>query len=67
MTEKMAMWLGHQPNSLGLTDADSAVDYRSLAYAPINVYPTSQSNRKWLQAWAFSGKCPPTSDNSSPA
>ena len=45
ITERMGMWLGHQPPSLGLTDAYSPVDYRSLCWARPQVYPVSQMNR----------------------
>jgi hypothetical protein len=57
-TERMRMWLGHQPPSLGLTDADSAVDYLSLVYARYHVYPTSQGNRKWLRSLGILRKMP---------
>jgi arachidonate 5-lipoxygenase len=46
-TERMRMWLGHQPPSLGLTDSYSAVDYGSLAWVRYHVYTISQANR-WL-------------------
>lgn len=45
VTERMGMWLGNQPESLGLTDAHSPVDYRSLCWARPQVYPVSQRNR----------------------
>ncbi len=57
-TERMRMWLGHQPPSLGVTDANSAVDYRSLVYARYHVYPTSQGNRKWLRSLGILRKMP---------
>ncbi|MFM8251524.1 MAG: hypothetical protein ACKOBW_08030 [Planctomycetota bacterium] len=46
-TEVTRMWLGHQPPSLGLTAAFSAVDYRSLAVARYRVYPWSR-RASWL-------------------
>ena len=58
VTERMRMWLGHQPDSLGLTNADSAADYRSLAYARYYVYTTSQSSRKWLGSLGILRKMP---------
>jgi catalase len=45
VTERMAMWLGHQPPSLGLTDAHSPVDYRSLCWARPQIYPVSRRLR----------------------
>lgn len=45
--ERTRMWLGHQPASLGLTSADSVVDYRSLAWSRYHIYPRSQQGR-WL-------------------
>lgn len=42
VTERMQMWLGHQPPSLGLTNSFSNVDYRSLATARYRVYGVSQ-------------------------
>ena len=47
ITERMRMWLGHQPPSLGLTDSHSDVDYGSLAWVRYHMYPVSQSGR-WL-------------------
>lgn len=49
VTERMGMWLGHQPPSLGLTDAHSPVDYRSLCWARPQVYPVSRFNRRFLR------------------
>ena len=46
-TDRMAMWLGHQPPSLGLTAADSVDDYRSLAWGRYHIYPASRRSR-WL-------------------
>lgn len=49
VSERMGMWLGHQPPSLGLTDAHSPVDYRSLCWARPQVYPVSRRNRSVLR------------------
>lgn len=47
VTDRMRMWLGHQPPSLGLTASFSTVDYRSMAGARYAVYHWSQRLR-WL-------------------
>lgn len=45
VTDRMGFWLGHQPESLGLTACYSPVDYRSLACARYSVYPVSRRLR----------------------
>jgi arachidonate 5-lipoxygenase len=47
VTEVTRMWLGHQPDSLGLTFAYSGVDYRSLAWVRSHLYPWSRRG-SWL-------------------
>lgn len=47
--EPMRMWLGNQPPSLGITDADSIMDYRSLPWSRVLVYPVSQKARAPLR------------------
>ena len=56
--ERMKMRLGHQPPSLGLTDAYSAQDYRSLAWVRYRVYPVSQANRWLLRTLGYQRKLP---------
>ena len=46
VTDRMAFWLGHQPENLGLTNCYSVVDYRSLAYARYVVYGYSRGLRR---------------------
>ena len=56
--ERMKMRIGHQPPSLGLTDAYSYVDYRSLAWVRYRVYPVSQANRWLLRTLGWQRKLP---------
>lgn len=57
-TASMGMWLGHQPASLGLTNADSFADYRSLAWARAKIYPTSRRFRSVLRTLNCQRKLP---------
>ncbi len=43
--ESTRVWLGHQPEGLGVFAAETADDYRSLGHARVQVYPASQSGR----------------------
>ena len=58
VTQRMQMWLGNQPPSLGLTDSFSAVDYRSMARARNQVYPVSQKLRWFLRTLGLARKWP---------
>ena len=44
--ELMKMWLGNQPVGLGLLEAYSVLDYRSMAHARALVYPGGQLARE---------------------
>lgn len=39
------MWLGHQPEGMGIFEASNSRDYRSLAHTRVHVYPRSQAAR----------------------
>ena len=43
--EVTRMWLGHQPEGLGIFEAWSSRDYKSLAHTRTFVYPRSQGAR----------------------
>ncbi len=43
--EATRVWLGHQPEGLGVFASETADDYRSLGYARVKIYPVSQSSR----------------------
>ena len=58
ITERMGMWLGHHPPSLGLTDAYSPLDYRSLCWARPQVYPISRMNRSAKRMLNIQNKLP---------
>lgn len=57
-TERMRMWLGNQPPSLGLTASYATVDYRSMAIARYAVYPWSQRLRCVLRSFGVQRRWP---------
>lgn len=48
--EVMKMWLGNQPEGLGVFEAYSILDYRSMAHTRALVYPGSQLARQVYRA-----------------